>query len=698
MDRLATQWLKRPSASRCPNRGSISASLAVSISESKRLLKSDDVARRIASHLLSDLKQCTSTIATNPRSVAGREVGRAPTWVDRQHLPFGQQRLRAGLRRIQGPMIKTRSPWGLTEEDAATKPWNLEPWLLEPGKRITDAVHGTIYLNKLEVALVNSPAMQRLRRVRQLGTTHLVYPSATHTRFSHALGALHVAQQLMNCLVAHLEEPGRVKYHLLDEWRAEGLDEYRAKWAEATVLARLGGLLHDFTHVPYGHTLEDDLGLAASHDSNGARYAGQMKLLDPRSELLTDPLRQELRRIILKKTEGEDLDDYIGKSAYPFVHDVVGNTVCADLLDYLWRDHHAAGLSIGLGDRFLSSLFITRSKPDEQHYPERVAVSLVRHNIRRSDVESDLLKCLRYRYELDERVLTHHAKLTADAMIGKLFWMYKAELRKRARRKLAAERHDAGDEAFFASYRGHLEAADDAEIGPFDFVVEGEVNDAVEGLLLTRGDDGVLESLVADDSMPKEISDMARALLDRRLYLRIGHLTEDVRKERIHRRFKTAQQRHDLEARVADKVGAKPHQVAVWIPKPSMRFKLALVLVSGDEGTEIATLEQRLGSRDDARVIYEQHKELWRVSAYADPELPPAIRARLRDELAKEIGISWDEDEEEVQGDPGSRRGEPALLRVAAFDEDADPHAVTRDLGAEGEEGEEPINPDGDDG
>ena len=58
-----------------------------------------------------------------------------------------------------------------------------------------------LYLTELEVRIVDTPAFQRLRKVKQLGTTHLVYPGDTHTRFAHSLGSLRVAQDLMDVVI-----------------------------------------------------------------------------------------------------------------------------------------------------------------------------------------------------------------------------------------------------------------------------------------------------------------------------------------------------------------------------------------------------------------------------------------------------------------------------------------------------------------
>jgi uncharacterized protein len=174
--------------------------------------------------------------------------------------------------------------WGLTEEQRAARPWGLDPTLLGPGKIITDPIHGDIYVNTLEALLLDSPPMQRLRRVRQLGTPHLVYPAAMHSRFSHALGTLRSAQDLLDAVADNRTGP-RHTPDLLDEWAEHGvLDDGRsvlaARFAEATVLARLGALLHDFCHVPLGHTIEDDLKVLIPHDANSGRFDRLWATLD----------------------------------------------------------------------------------------------------------------------------------------------------------------------------------------------------------------------------------------------------------------------------------------------------------------------------------------------------------------------------------------------------------------------------------
>ena len=335
--------------------------------------------------------------------------------------------------------------WGLKRKQRERRPWGLDPGLLAPGKVTTDPVHGDVHTSVLEQMIIDSGAFQRLRRVRQLGTTHLVYPGAVHTRFSHSLGALRVVQDLLDGVIGHREGLHPVKLDWFGQRfdaagvQPEKLDAVKKEVAEAIVLARLGALLHDLGHVPFGHSVEDDLRFLVPHDENWPRFrtswaeieadvrastrsrigTGAAQSLDT---LFLRPTSGDLGRSLLRQLEPLVISkgpDVLPRTAqrFPWVGDLVGDTICADLLDYLLRDHLFTGLPASLGTRFITAFFVVPL--GRGPYSERAALSIARDGHERADIVSELLKALRYRYELSERALTHHAKLAADAMVGK---------------------------------------------------------------------------------------------------------------------------------------------------------------------------------------------------------------------------------------------------------------------------------------
>src|SRR3989344_291322 len=96
---------------------------------------------------------------------------------------------------------------------------------------IKDAIYGFIHVNQLCKVFLDTPEFERLRRIKQLGLAHFVYPSATHTRFEHCLGVMHLA--------------GKV---------ADKLSEYVTEREKE--LLQLAGLLHDVGHVAFSHLVD----------------------------------------------------------------------------------------------------------------------------------------------------------------------------------------------------------------------------------------------------------------------------------------------------------------------------------------------------------------------------------------------------------------------------------------------------------
>jgi HD superfamily phosphohydrolase len=187
-------------------------------------------------------------------------------------------------------------------------------------KIINDPVYGFITIRtELIFDIITHPWFQRLRHIRQLGLTDFVYPGALHTRFQHALGAMHLMSRV------------------LDNLRTKDIEitseEYEA--------AQIAILLHDIGHGPFSHTLEETLLPGLSHESLSYRFM------------------QELNR----EFHGElDLALKIFRNSYKrkFFHALVSSQLDIDRLDYLTRDCFFTGVQEGtVGvDRIIAMLHV----------------------------------------------------------------------------------------------------------------------------------------------------------------------------------------------------------------------------------------------------------------------------------------------------------------------------------------------------
>jgi HD superfamily phosphohydrolase len=584
--------------------------------------------------------------------------------------------------------------WGLTAEQIESEPWGIPANLLRPNKTITDPVHGDIYLNKLETMVADSRSMQRLRGVRQLGTTHLVYPGATHSRFSHSIGTLRAAQDLLDAVSDNRSGP-RPADDLFNEWPstpASGstISVFDQRWAEVTVLTRLGALLHDLCHVPFGHTIEDDLKVLVPHDRNIPRFHRLWALFPEELRDLMNrlpDLRRELLPLIISKdpTTGANYD--VQMMRYPFVYDIVGNTICADLIDYLQRDHLNTGLPIGLGHRFANDFYVSRS-----HFVfrnSRMVIRITRGAQRRVDIVTELLKFLRFRYELSERVLYHHAKLSADAMLAKTLEMWSDWLWVDRARGHQPDLVQAYGTRRLGRLKEEMARLAAPEVTPFGSgserpvpqpenlaeAVMWEVREELETQFTSRSDDGLLEylrdwgaSAAVGDGRRRAVGQLADAVYNRELFKRIGRASSAADQANdldIYERFGPPDVRRRVEETAAEAAGLDPGwQVVVWVPKPGMRLKVAGVLV--DDDGQIAPLDKT--KFPGVKEIYENHENLWALNVYVNKRVlsedsdvdPDVLLMALSDEMG--IDLRRTDGSRVVPEDP---RGLPNLVKLA---------------------------------
>lgn len=185
-------------------------------------------------------------------------------------------------------------------------------------KIINDPVYGFIAISKdIIFDIIEHPFYQRLRRIKQLGLSHLVYPGALHTRFQHAIGATHLMTKAIHTL------------------RYKGVDITEEE--ETGVLLAI--LLHDIGHGPFSHTLERDIVTRVDHERISLLFMKRLSIeFDGQLDLA--------------------ISIFEDKYAKPFLHQLVSSQLDMDRMDYLNRDSFYTGVSEGIigSNRIISML------------------------------------------------------------------------------------------------------------------------------------------------------------------------------------------------------------------------------------------------------------------------------------------------------------------------------------------------------
>jgi HD superfamily phosphohydrolase len=187
-------------------------------------------------------------------------------------------------------------------------------------KIINDPVYGFITVpGEIAFRIIEHPYFQRLRRIKQLGLTHLVYPGAHHTRFQHSLGAMHLMTEALGSL------------------KSKGYNISK----EETEAAELAILLHDVGHGPFSHALENSIVDGINHE--------------------------EISLIVMEKLNAENngrlstaIEIFRNNYAKKFLHQLVSGQLDVDRLDYLKRDSFFCGVAEGIVslDRIIKTLVV----------------------------------------------------------------------------------------------------------------------------------------------------------------------------------------------------------------------------------------------------------------------------------------------------------------------------------------------------
>lgn len=414
---------------------------------------------------------------------------------------------------------------------------------IQKDRRIRTSLYGDQKVTSEELDLLHTPSMQRLYDLKQLGFADKVFIDASHSRVSHVFGVMEIADRICAAVCGNLKK-GLPKISVL-EWGDNQIkvNELAIEIEDKVQAIRFAALMHDLTHAPFGHTLEDEIHLIQPNHDNPERQAeafgkllleyvswtaeetlssnkihqivgrGQFRkwligdelltagnfsqvleliaaivrakpsrpkrgvlsafqfmklLLDynyaayilyhleishkgrleaaPKIKYPVNTLIEEACRAYIKMHPCSDVDrDNIRRlldrlTFYPlrdaYCVDIIGNTVCADLLDYARRDSQLSGLPLSFdAERIITYFVVVSSKNDDFKEGHPFCGKAIRAAIQFSSskfkgyVVGELMQLLQVRYYVYERMLFHPTKCVAGAMLGRLIQLlgYKCE-------------------------------------------------------------------------------------------------------------------------------------------------------------------------------------------------------------------------------------------------------------------------------
>lgn len=556
--------------------------------------------------------------------------------------------------------------------------------LLRSVSVIRDPVHGDIRLTNLERTLVDTPEFQRLRNIRQLAMVDYVYPGAVHNRFLHSLGTLHTcSEMILACNNAtKMYSPSNAP---VDDPIPVKIGYY------AELLARLTALLHDLAHVPFGHVFEKDAQVFAfdewqdpwrmeklfGKDSNITKEIRtffqtffsvsndeEIYLNEKDALLKADELIKDICEVLKA-----DSTDYIVNIRYPFVHDLVGNTICADLIDYVQRDMYYSGLTEGLGKRFLQYISILPVKFEIKHEQDGKRGPLQPYRVSNgnliaapSSIDNNIayicrVVMLQYRYNKQHAPVAKH-NILAEAIdlvrrrktVAEKLYFHKTKLIATSMLSTAA---------YASGFTSAQELWDKSDYEVLKEISNTVVEDPKDS---KRSDDDHLSN---EERLQLRASTLAKSLLNRKLLKPIYRISyhapcgDDHSRLLWHEetgayaRYDTPSKRHPLITKLEDIIGSfcgdvrrAIGSVSISCPQKDMQLKEfdMLVLFRPDD-TEIRRLEDidRPIVKSEIEVIQKGHQELWCLEVYVDPELVPLnsdFAKTLSTAIQSEIGLT----------------------------------------------------------
>ncbi len=431
-----------------------------------------------------------------------------------------------------------------------------------------DPIYGDVRLTEYEWEVFCTPEMQRLRRIKQLGLTNHVYDNAEHTRLAHSVGC-----------VARVEQALRT----IEDQEGVRIDD------ELRLQARLYALVHDVTHIPFGHTLEDEFNFFPNHEDNRARI-----------ERIIFSRDSKLRRSLEKKDEGRAVLKLFKVEAHDragAVVDLVSGQTGADVLDYVDRD----ALFCGLHHRVDSAIFRQLRLHQMARSQDRKIVSMVNDEYGvRVDREFAVESLLEVRYALFLKVYTHKHKIAASSLLAKGL--------------TDAVFPTSGRPMWGEEFFEQLGMGDDALLDRMRQSRREIVKWTGDQLLQGRRPVGVYRARLLEGEDPRD-SDY-----------------EDRRKELKDKGLSTPRERSELEAKIAKKAKLEPRQVMIYCPHKAPGYQRAEHWVTHSRDSAPTLFPS-------ARAIARRHLALWELWVFVTDDCDARGRAVVADEAQRQFGF-----------------------------------------------------------
>ena len=539
---------------------------------------------------------------------------------------------------------------------------------------IKDPVQGDIRLTPLESTLIRTVVFQRLGFLNQLGTTRLVYPGTVHDRFMHSLGVLHVCSKMIEKCNRNADLYGALaESHHPKPLKLDYYSEF---------LARLVALMHDLAHVPYSHILKREGRIFENDEWENDGTAD--RLLGDDSEVhctisnffeendidtlsattVVEDVRQILTESKRDPNTGKPNRVTIDKLDYPFIHDLVCDTLCADMLDYTTRDAYFSGLKERTGDRLLDYLAIlpvaekaTNGKkgliydPANQHTERgrtifktsgqrscRVVLLQYRYDrlrigkseveprvVTKNDIADEAVDLIRLRLTLAQKLYYHRTNIAASAML--IAAVHACNILN------PADILELSDGEFMKFLQNAHSAKDILE----ELAIEDKQATVKERYQRVLGLTDKLRQTISllDDSSSKRASTIATALLTRRLYkpiFLVNHRYEDDRRgyeliQKLREDYSQPSTRLSLVKKIEsylslekeNEFGGAMGSACIWCP-PGSNVKELDMLSLYEPTDNIMRLEDSRypPTVRSIRAIKESHAYLWSFVVYVD--------------------------------------------------------------------------------